>query len=202
MPDLKFEQDAGGIVAGIDEVGRGPWAGPVVAGAVIIDPNKIPLRLSNIINDSKKLTLKRREEIAAHLPSCAKIGIGAATPYEIEKLNILGATFKAMERAVKALPIKPDFVLVDGNRMPPLPCRGQAIVKGDSVSLSIAAASIMAKVTRDSIMRKLSLRYPGYGWERNAGYGTPQHSEALRNIGVTPHHRRSFAPIIKMLSLE
>lgn len=201
MPNLKFEQDAGGIVAGIDEVGRGPWAGPVVAGAVIIDPNKIPLRLSNIINDSKKLTLERREEIAAHLPSCAKIGIGAAAPYEIEKLNILGATFKAMERAVKALPIKPDFALVDGNRMPPLPCRGQAIVKGDSVSLSIAAASIMAKVTRDSIMTKLSLRYPGYGWERNAGYGTPQHSEALRNIGVTPHHRRSFAPIIKMLSL-
>ena len=121
---------------------------------------------------------------------------------EIEKLNILGATFKAMERAVKALPIRPDYALVDGNRMPPLPCRGQAIIKGDSVSLSIAAASIMAKVTRDSIMTKLSLRYPGYGWERNAGYGTPQHSEALKNIGVTPHHRKSFAPIIKMLSLE
>ena len=200
MPDLKFEKDAGGIVAGIDEVGRGPWAGPVVAAAVIIDQKKVPLCLSNTIDDSKRLSLARREEIAANLPSCAKIGIGAATPHEIEKFNILGASFKAMERAVNALPVKPDFALVDGNRMPPLPCRGQAIVKGDSVSLSIAAASIMAKVTRDSIMTKLSLRYPGYGWERNAGYGTPQHSEALRNIGVTPHHRRSFAPIIKILS--
>ena len=200
MPDLKFEKDAGGIVAGIDEVGRGPWAGPVVAAAVIIDPNQISLCLSNIINDSKKLSLTKREDIASHLPSCAKIGIGAATPYEIEKLNILGATFKAMERAVNALPIKPDFALVDGNRMPTLPCAGQTIVKGDSISLSIAAASIIAKVTRDCIMTKLSFRYPGYGWERNAGYGTAQHSRALRDIGVTPHHRRSFAPIIKILS--
>ena len=200
MPDLKFEKDAGGIVAGIDEVGRGPWAGPVVAAAVIIDQKKVPLCLSNTIDDSKRLSLARREEIAANLPSCAKIGIGAATPHEIEKFNILGATFKAMERAVNALPVKPDFALVDGNRMPALPCPGQTIVKGDSISLSIAAASIMAKVTRDSIMAKLSLRYPGYGWERNAGYGTAQHSKALKDLGLTPHHRRSFAPIIKILS--
>ena len=202
MPDLKFEQNAGGIVAGIDEVGRGPWAGPVVAAAVIIDRDQIPFCLSNSIDDSKKLSLVKREEIASRLPSCAKIGIGAATPYEIERLNILGATLKAMERAFNALPVKPDFALVDGNKMPALPCPAQNIIKGDSSSLSIAAASIIAKVTRDRIMTKLSLRYPGYGWERNAGYGTAQHSKALRDIGLTPHHRKSFAPIIKILSLS
>ena len=157
---LHYEKQAGGIVAGIDEVGRGPWAGPVVAAAVIIAPNKLPDELANEIDDSKKLSAKKREAVAAHLPSCAEIGIGAATPAEIGKLNILGATFLAMERAVRALPTAPQFALVDGNRLPALPCPARTIVKGDSISLSIAAASIVAKVTRDSIMTKLSLRYP------------------------------------------
>ena len=202
MADLHYEKQAGGIVAGIDEVGRGPWAGPVVAAAVIIDPDKLPDELANVIDDSKKLSAKNREAVAAQLPFCAEIGIGAATPAEIGQLNILGATFRAMERAVCALPTAPQFALVDGNRMPSLPCPARTIVKGDSTSLSIAAASIVAKVTRDRIMTKLSLRYPGYGWETNSGYGTPQHSKALEEIGVTPHHRKSFAPIIKILSLD
>lgn len=200
MADLHFEREVGGIVAGIDEVGRGPWAGPVVAAAVIFNPDKLPEDLANRIDDSKKLSAKRREEVARQLPSCAEIGIGAATPAEIGKLNILGATFRAMERAVRALPTTPHFALVDGNRLPDLPCPARTIVKGDSISLSIAAASIVAKVTRDRIMTRLSHRYPGYGWERNSGYGTAQHSKALEEIGVTPHHRKSFAPIIKMLS--
>ncbi len=200
MADLQFEKEAGGIVAGIDEVGRGPWAGPVVAAAVIFDPDNLPDELASRIDDSKKLSAKRREEVARQLPSCAEIGIGAATPAEIAELNILGATFRAMERAVTALPTTPQFALVDGNRLPKLPCPARTIVKGDSISLSIAAASIIAKVTRDRIMTSLSRRYPGYGWDRNSGYGTAQHSKALEEIGVTPHHRKSFAPIIKILS--
>jgi len=187
MADLEYEKQAGGIVAGIDEVGRGPWAGPVVAAAVIIDPDRLPDALAAVIDDSKKLSAKKREIVAAQIPSCAEIGIGAATPAEIGELNILGATFRAMERAVRALPISPQFALVDGNRMPSLP---------------FPAASIIAKVTRDRIMTKLSQRYAGYGWETNSGYGTAQHSKALEEIGVTPHHRKSFAPIIKILSLD
>jgi ribonuclease HII len=203
MPDLHLETEAGGLVAGVDEVGRGPWAGPVVAAAVIIDAAALPQALAGAIDDSKRLSARRRQDIADRLPACARIGIGAAATAEITNLNILGATFLAMQRAVDALSAPggyPDLALVDGNRLPPLPCPARSIVKGDSISLSIAAASIMAKVTRDRLMARLGARYPGFGWERNAGYGTAEHQAALKRLGVTPHHRKSFAPIIKMLS--
>jgi ribonuclease HII len=202
MPDLHLETEAGGIVAGVDEVGRGPWAGPVLAAAVILDKTTLPHELLEIIDDSKRLSAKRREDIAARLPACSRIGIGAATTGEITTHNILGATFLAMQRAVSALGTLPDLALIDGNRLPPLPCPARTIVKGDSVSLSIAAASIVAKVTRDRLMARLGARYPGFGWERNAGYGTAEHQAALKRLGVTPHHRKSFAPIVKMLSLD
>jgi ribonuclease HII len=202
MPDLHLETEAGGIVAGVDEVGRGPWAGPVVAAAVILDAAALPQSLAEAIDDSKRLSARRRESIASQLPACARIGIGAAATGEITALNILGATFLAMQRAVAALGELPNLALVDGNRLPPLPCPARPIVKGDSISLSIAAASIIAKVTRDRLMARLGARYPGFGWERNAGYGTAEHQAALKRLGVTPHHRKSFAPIVKMLSLD
>jgi len=202
MPDLHLETEAGGIVAGVDEVGRGPWAGPVLAAAVILDATTLPVDLADMIDDSKRLSARRREDIAKQLPAFAQISIGAATTEEITKLNILGATFLAMRRAVESLDTLPDLALIDGNRLPPLPCPARTIVKGDSVSLSIAAASIIAKVTRDRLMARLGARYPGFGWERNAGYGTAEHQAALKRLGVTPHHRKSFAPIVKMLSLD
>ena len=202
MPDLHLETEAGGIVAGVDEVGRGPWAGPVVAAAVILDTTTLPTDLADAIDDSKRLSARRREDIAQQLPACAQIGIGAANTEEITNLNILGATFLAMRRAVGSLDTLPDLALVDGNRLPPLPCPARTIIKGDSVSLSIAAASIIAKVTRDRLMARLGARYPGFGWERNAGYGTAEHQAALKRLGVTPHHRKSFAPIVKMLSFD
>ena len=200
MPDLRLEQDCEGLVAGIDEVGRGPWAGPVVAAAVILDPASLPDDLTGTIDDSKKLSAAKREDIAARLCHCARIGIGAATISEIGTLNILGATFRAMERAVTALGIVPDMALVDGNRAPALCCPVRTVIKGDSISLSIAAASIVAKVTRDRIMTRLAIRYPDFGWERNAGYGTAQHRAALERVGVTPHHRKTYAPIAALLN--
>jgi len=200
IPDLKFEREAGGLVAGIDEAGRGPWAGPVVAAAVILDAATLPDVLAAAIDDSKKLRPAHRVELCQALTGCARIGIGAASAPEIDSRNILQATFLAMRRAVEALDITPDTALVDGNRTPELPCPARAIVKGDARSLSIAAASIVAKVTRDRIMTALAARYPGYGWERNAGYGTAEHRDALDGLGVTPHHRKSYAPIIKILS--
>ncbi len=199
MPDLHLEQEYGGLVAGIDEVGRGPWAGPVVAAAVILDIDRLTDELRGTIDDSKRLSATRREAIAGQLFGCAHIGIGAATIAEIGELNILGATFRAMARAVAALGIAPDIALVDGNRPPPLSCPVLTVIRGDSVSLSIAAASIVAKVTRDRIMARLAMRYPEFGWERNAGYGTAQHRAALDRIGVTPHHRKTFAPIKALL---
>jgi ribonuclease HII len=200
MPDLRLELEAGGIVAGIDEVGRGPWAGPVVAAAVVLNVASLPDDLAAVIDDSKKLTAARRVEIAARLPACARIGVGAATTAEIAALNIQGATFRAMQRAVTALGAPPDLALVDGNRPPALPCPVRTVIGGDGLSLSIAAASIIAKVTRDRLMARLALRYPGFGWERNVGYGTPEHRAALLRLGLTPHHRRSFAPIIQILA--
>lgn len=196
---MTLEHDAGGLVAGIDEAGRGPWAGPVVAAAVIIDQDLMPGPLAEQIDDSKVLRPAKRRELAAALASCARIGIGAASVDEIDRINILKATFLAMTRALAALGDPPDNALVDGNRLPDLPCAAQAIVKGDSKSLSIAAASIIAKVTRDRIMASLGTRYPGFGWERNAGYGTPEHRAGLAQLGVTPHHRRSYAPIRRLL---
>ena len=187
------------MVAGIDEVGRGPWAGPVVAAAVILDIDRLTDGLRNTIDDSKKISAPRREAIAGLLVGCARIGIGAATVAEIGELNILGATFRAMARAVAALGITPDIALIDGNRPPPLCCPVRTVIRGDSVSLSIAAASIVAKVTRDRIMVRLATRYPEFGWEKNAGYGTAQHRAALDRVGVTPHHRKTFAPIKVLL---
>ncbi len=202
MPDLRLERAAGGRVAGIDEAGRGPWAGPVVAAAVVIDPARMAPALAAKIDDSKKLRPAQRRELAAALRDCADIGIGAASVNEITTHNILQATFRAMQRALKDLDQAPDFALVDGNRLPALPCPAQPVVGGDGLSLSIAAASIVAKVTRDHCMALLARRYPGFGWERNAGYGTAEHRGALAGLGVTPHHRKSYAPIHKILSLS
>ncbi|PPR10561.1 MAG: Ribonuclease HII [Alphaproteobacteria bacterium MarineAlpha11_Bin1] len=201
MPDLSMERMCTGLVAGVDEAGRGPWAGPVVAAAVIlpIDP---PQGLLTGLDDSKKLSAPRREVLLTAISACADIGIGAASVAEIERENILTATNAAMRRAINGLTTLPDTALIDGNRLPPnLPCTGRTMVKGDSLSLSIAAASIVAKVTRDRIMRALASRYPAFGWEKNAGYGTRQHQDGLAATGVTPHHRRSYAPIAKILSL-
>jgi len=200
MPDLALESAVGGVVAGIDEVGRGPLAGPVVAAAVILDVGRLPPLLRDRLDDSKALSKKLRETLAAALPDCARIGFGAASVAEIDTLNILGATLLAMRRAVDALGVVPDHALVDGNRPPNLPCPLTCVVKGDSRSLSIAAASVAAKVRRDALMEDLARAHPGYGWERNAGYGTAEHLAALDRLGVTPHHRRSFAPVALRLS--
>ena len=181
-----------GGVAGIDEVGRGPWAGPVVAAAVVLDRAEIP----DGIADSKALTRAEREVLFDALRlSGAAIGLGAAGLAEIETLNILGASLLAMRRAAAALPCRPALALVDGNRAPVLACPVRTLISGDAISESIAAASIIAKVTRDRLMARLSLRHPGYGWERNAGYGTAEHRLALDRLGPSPHHRRTFAPV-------
>ena len=202
MPDFALERDCRGIVAGVDEAGRGPWAGPVVAAAAIL-PADLPEGLLTGLDDSKKLSATRRVALFETLRGCADIGIGAASVAEIERENILAATHIAMCRAIAALSVIPQFVLVDGNRLPPdLPCPGRAVVGGDGRSLSIAAASIAAKVTRDRIMTALAARYPVFGWDSNAGYGTRRHQDGLAAAGVTRHHRRTFAPIAKMLSLD
>lgn len=198
-PDYRFEIEHGapGLrVCGIDEAGRGPLAGPVVAAAAIIDQTNCPAGL----NDSKKLDEARREALFAALSQCAEIGIGIATVEEIDSLNILQATMLAMRRAVEGLQRAPQFALVDGNRLPALACPARAIVGGDARVLSIAAASIAAKVTRDRMMDDLARAHPGYGWEKNRGYGTAAHLDALKRLGATAHHRRSFAPIRNMLS--
>ncbi|GLQ35654.1 ribonuclease HII [Amylibacter marinus] len=182
-------------IAGVDEVGRGPWAGPVTAAAVILDPDNIPEGL----NDSKKLSAKRREALFGPIMDTAWVSVVHVEVSEIDQINILQATFRAMERAVAGLD-SPDHILVDGNKIPPnLPCAASAHIKGDAKSVSVAAASIIAKVTRDRLMLDLSKSYPGYGWETNAGYGTKIHQLGLRNLGVTPHHRRSFKPIHNIL---
>lgn len=199
-PDFSLETAAlargAHVICGVDEVGRGPLCGPVTAAAVRLDPARIPPGL----NDSKKLTAPRREALFQQILETAEVGIAHATVAEIDELNILHASHLAMKRAIAALPTAPDHALIDGNRLPPdLPCSAEAVVKGDARALSIAAASIMAKVTRDRIMVDLAQQFPGYGWERNAGYPTRDHLEALLNLGVTPVHRRSFAPVHKIL---
>lgn len=199
MPDFTLEDGANGIVAGIDEVGRGPLAGPVFAAAVILDRRHIDPAVLLAIDDSKRLTMRTRERLFAALQDCAAIGVGQASVAEIDALNILRAAMLAMSRAVAALPVVPEMALVDGNRLPELPCPARAVVDGDRISLSVAAASIIAKVTRDRLMADLGRIFPGYGWERNAGYGTREHLTAVKNLGITPHHRRSFAPINKIL---
>lgn len=195
MPNLVLEEECGGLVCGVDEVGRGPLAGPVVAAAVVLDLDHMPRALRRGIDDSKVLSAEEREDYCREIRRCAVIGIGAASVREIDRINILRASLLAMQRAVHALGILPDAALVDGNITPALPCRAQAVIGGDGRSLSIAAASIVAKVMRDQIMRELARRYAGYGWESNVGYATREHCEALMALGATIHHRRSFAPV-------
>lgn len=198
-PDYSFETEHGAPrlrVCGIDEAGRGPLAGPVVAAAAVIDMDRCPVGL----NDSKKLTHKARERLFAELVECADIGIGMASVEEIDEINILQATMLAMTRALAALKTPPAFALIDGNRIPKFFTSARAIVKGDARVLSIAAASIAAKVTRDRMMCNMGLAHPGYGFEKHMGYGTKMHLDALKRLGVTPHHRKSFAPVRNILS--
>jgi ribonuclease HII len=181
-----------GPVCGVDEAGRGPLAGPVVAAAVILDRKRIPKGL----NDSKQLSEEAREALFPQImESAVAVGVGEATSGEIDMVNIRQATHFAMARAVRAMAVAAEFALVDGNDAPALPCRCETLVAGDAKSLSIAAASIIAKVTRDRMMAALHDEHPGYGWLSNKGYGTPEHLAALRERGATPHHRRSFAPV-------
>jgi len=200
MPDFAIERGCAGVVCGIDEAGRGPLAGPVVAAAVVIDRRRFRGELRRVLDDSKVLSRDLRESCYAALVACARsgavrIGVGAASRGEIDRINILRASLAAMARAVAGLELTPDIALVDGNVAPTLPCAVKTVVKGDALSFSIAAASVVAKVTRDRIMRGLALRYPGYGWETNVGYSTAEHFDGIQRLGVTPHHRRSFAPV-------
>ncbi len=203
MPDFLLELSRGlEPIAGIDEAGRGPLAGPIVAAAVVLDRARLPRG----IDDSKKLKPSVRERIAAELGGCAAIGLGQATVEEIDQLNILKATMLAMRRALDDLSLAlgrvPALALVDGNRLPELPCRAEAVVRGDGKSFSIAAASIVAKVARDRMMADLARDHPQYGWDRNAGYGTAEHLKALTLHGPTPHHRITFAPVHNLLILR
>jgi ribonuclease HII len=201
MPSFRFELRCEGKVAGIDEAGRGPLAGPVYAAAAVIDRTRAARKLLKLIDDSKKLTHQRREEAYEAMISSGAVqfAVAEASVEEIDRINILQATFLAMRRAVQALVEQPEVALVDGNRAPPqLGCRAEAIVGGDAHSYSIAAASIFAKVTRDRYMTKLAEMFPGYGWESNRGYGSAQHLQALELLGPTPHHRMSFAPVSRL----
>jgi len=200
MPDFAIEDGYRGVVCGVDEAGRGPLAGPVVAAAVILDRANVAAFLRERLDDSKAMTVLARERCCELLLAGARVGVGAASVGEIDRQNILRASLLAMARAVRALGIVPDIALVDGNQAPPLSCPIRTVVGGDGLSFSIAAASVVAKVTRDRAMALLARRYPGYGWERNAGYGTALHHEALGRLGVTPHHRRSFAPVMMRLA--
>ena len=202
-PDFSLEQlalkNGATRVAGVDEVGRGPLAGPVTAAAVVLDPQNIPEGL----NDSKALSAKKREALYDVIFEAADVSIAHASVAEIDELNILRASHLAMERAVAGLSVVPDHLLIDGNMIP----RGltgscEAVVKGDAKSLSISAASIVAKICRDRIMWDLAQQFPGYGWETNAGYPSKKHKDALVELGVTPHHRRSFKPVHNILYQE
>lgn len=206
VPDYKLEADAGGLVAGVDEAGRGPLAGPVLAGAVMfLAPCPDPL--ATLLDDSKRLSPAAREAAAAAIRAAARDGklvfaLGAASAREIATHNILAATHIAMCRAVMRLTIRPDVVLVDGNRAPNLPCPVRCVVGGDGLSLSIAAASILAKTVRDAGMAKLARAWPQYGFARHQGYGTALHREAIARHGPCPHHRRGFAPVEAALALQ
>ncbi len=194
-PHFKRERAHGGRVAGVDEVGRGPLAGPVVAVAVVF-PNGVPRRVAPLIDDSKKLSAAEREVAAIAIRGCAEIAVGAASVAEIERLNILHASMLAMRRAVLRLRLVPELALVDGNRAPPdMPCPVECCIGGDATSLSIAAASIIAKVTRDRAMLRLSLRHPHYGWHENSGYATALHRAALCQHGASRHHRAAFGTV-------
>lgn len=199
MPDLAIERALGGRIAGVDEAGRGPLAGPVFAAAVIL-PTDPPDDLLRLIDDSKRLDAAERAAAFAALRAAQRAGlvelaVGAASVSEIARLNILGAALLAMRRAVARLPAPPDLALVDGNQPPALACAVRCVVGGDGQSLSIAAASIIAKVLRDRAMTRLARRWPGYGWERNAGYATAAHRAALGRLGPTCHHRAGFGTV-------
>jgi ribonuclease HII len=193
--EARFLKERPGPIAGVDEAGRGPLAGPVVAAAVILDRKRIPKG----VDDSKAMTPEAREEAYACIMDCAVVGIGEASVDEIDLVNIRQATHLAMARAIRALAPSAAFALVDGNDAPALPCPCDTIVDGDARSVSIAAASIVAKVTRDRLMRALHEEHPGYGWFTNKGYGTEEHLAALTRLGPCRHHRRSFAPVYQIL---
>jgi ribonuclease HII len=203
MPDDSIESQYRGRVAGVDEAGRGPLAGPVVAAAVVFAGGRVPAALAALLDDSKKLTASQRETAFAALRTCgaADIGVGAASVAEIARLNILHASMLAMARAVLRLRVPPDIALVDGNRAPALCCDVRCVVGGDALCLSIAAASIIAKVVRDRAMARLHVRHPQYGWAQNAGYGTVAHRAALLAVGPCVHHRRDFGSV-KMFFFE
>jgi len=205
-PDLAHEQaawDAGhGRVCGVDEAGRGPLAGPVVAAAVVLDRDVLDDPIWRKLDDSKRMSAAARDSLYDTIMATASVGVGICDIDEIDLLNILGATMKAMTDAVRALDPGASYALIDGNRLPVLGIEARTIVKGDQKSLSIAAASVIAKVTRDRIMADLARRYPGYGWERNAGYGTAEHLAALQTLGATPAHRKSFAPVREALGKD
>ena len=205
MPDYSYESAHGGLVAGVDEVGRGPLAGPVLAAALVFLAPPDPA-LADLLDDSKKLKAAKRDLAAAALRGAAREGrlcfaVAAASATEIGRLNILQATYLAMRRALARLPVTPDLVLVDGNRAPPLTYKTQCLVGGDALSLSIAGASILAKTVRDRAMARLDPRWPVYGFGKHAGYPTLSHREAIVAHGVSPHHRRGFAPVDAALGL-
>ena len=203
IPDFSFEQQAHAQgylrVAGVDEVGRGPLAGPVTAAAVVLDPTRIP----DGLNDSKQLSAKRRAALLEEVLQHADVCVAHASVAEIDEHNILRASHIAMLRAVQGLKHPADFALIDGNMVPRgLNIPAETVVKGDARTVSIAAASIAAKIARDEIMQQLGAEFPGYGWETNAGYPTATHKAALTQLGVTPHHRRSFKPVHNILYQE
>src|SRR5262245_14291949 len=195
MPSFTRERKIEGHVAGIDEAGRGPLAGPVYAAAVILDPARLPRG----VDDSKAMTAEAREKAFDKIMERAlAVGVGVASVAEIDEFNILQATMLAMQRAAAALSLAPVQAFVDGNRSPALPCPVETIIDGDAKSMSIAAASIIAKVTRDRVMCALDGEHPGYSWAQNKGYGTPEHLAALDLLGPTIHHRKSFAPVAQL----
>ncbi|MGB5863884.1 MAG: ribonuclease HII [Sulfitobacter sp.] len=202
-PDYSLEEAAQARgylrIAGVDEVGRGPLAGPVTAAAVVLDPARIPMGL----NDSKKLSQKKRQALYDQLIKVADVSIAHASVEEIEEHNILRASHIAMVRALAGLKTPADYCLIDGNMNPRgLSLPSEAIIKGDARSVSISAASIMAKICRDYVMLSLAQQHPGYGWETNMGYGSKSHISALHELGVTPHHRRLFKPVHNILWQE
>lgn len=201
-PSFLFEDQCTGLVCGLDEVGRGPLAGPVVAAAVVIHRDKAPADILAQINDSKKLTAARRDYLFHKIHEFCDVAIAECGVDVIDRINILQASLKAMADAFAGLPTRPAAALVDGNRAPVLPCQTRTIVGGDAKSLSIAAASIVAKHHRDNYMTRIANDFPHYGWEKNAGYGTAHHLKALEIHGVTIHHRRSFSPVSQKLLKE